>query len=134
MKSFTETEATILSVGSSTTWGRTRLDGAKRDEHFEHLLAVYGPALSRLAASYTNTLSDRDDLLQEIAVAVWQALPRFRGESSERTFVYRIAHNRAITYLARARGQTTNSSMRWTCTIPHPVLNPPSLNGSEPTS
>jgi RNA polymerase sigma-70 factor (ECF subfamily) len=28
-------------------------------------------------------------------------LPRFRGECSERTFLYRIAHNRAISYLGR---------------------------------
>jgi RNA polymerase sigma factor (sigma-70 family) len=85
------------------------LDQATPEQYFERLLAAHGPALSRLAASYTNTLSDRDDLLQEIAVAIWQALPRFRGECSERTFLYRIAHNRAITHLARARTQMHGS-------------------------
>lgn len=73
------------------------------EENLERLLKAHGPALSRLAAGYTNTLSDRDDLLQEIAVAIWQALTQFRGECSERTFIYRIAHNRGITHLARAR-------------------------------
>jgi RNA polymerase sigma factor (sigma-70 family) len=47
--------------------------------------------------------SDRDDLLQNIAMAVWRALPSFRGESSARTFLYRIAHNRAVAFLARNR-------------------------------
>jgi RNA polymerase sigma factor (sigma-70 family) len=70
---------------------------------FDRLLAADGPALSRLAASYTNTPSDRDDLLQEIAIALWQALGRFRGECSERTFLFRIAHNRGIAFLARKR-------------------------------
>ena len=74
----------------------------------ERILAVQGPALTRLAATYTNTLSDRDDLLQEIAFAIWQALPKFRGECSERTFAFRIAHNRGITYLSRIRAQATD--------------------------
>jgi len=79
------------------------LDRASLKEQFERILAEHGPALSRLAYSYTNSLSDRDDLLQETAFAIWQALPGFRGECSERTFVFRIAHNRAITYLSRSR-------------------------------
>jgi RNA polymerase sigma factor (sigma-70 family) len=73
------------------------------EQRFDRLLAANGPALARLAASYTNTLADRDDLLQEIAIAVWQALGRFRGECSERTFLFRIAHNRGIAWLARRR-------------------------------
>ena len=46
-------------------------------------------------------------LLQEIVVAVWRALPRFRGACSERTFVFRIAHNRGITHITRHRLPTT---------------------------
>ena len=102
MKSFTGTDAVLVEFGASTRVDRASLDRAIQEQHFERILAANGHALSRLAASYTNTLSDRDDLLQEIAVAIWQALPRFRGECSERTFAFRIAHNRGITYLTRA--------------------------------
>jgi RNA polymerase sigma factor (sigma-70 family) len=91
---------------------RASLERAILEQHFERILAANGAALSRLAASYTNTLSDRDDLLQEIAFAIWQALPRFRGECSERTFAFRIAHNRGITYLTRARSQASGSISR----------------------
>lgn len=35
-------------------------------------------------------------------MAVWKALPRFRGNSSVRTFVFRIAHNRGMTFRGRA--------------------------------
>jgi RNA polymerase sigma-70 factor (ECF subfamily) len=45
----------------------------------------------------------RDDLFQEIAMALWTALPHFRGDSSERTWVYRIAHNTAISFAASRR-------------------------------
>lgn len=73
------------------------------EQRFDQLLLREGPALLRLAGAYTNTPSDRDDLFQEIALAIWQALPNFRGQSSERTFVFRIAHNRSVTYLANRR-------------------------------
>jgi len=82
-----------------------------QDRDFDRLLAANGPALARLAASYTNTISDRDDLLQDIALAVWQALKRFRGECSERTFLFRIAHNRGIAYLARTRSQLSETGV-----------------------
>jgi RNA polymerase sigma-70 factor, ECF subfamily len=73
------------------------------EERFRQLLAANGPALLRLAASFTNTVSDRDDLFQDIALAIWKALPRFRGESSDRTFIFRIAYNRAMSHLAKRR-------------------------------
>ena len=100
MKSFTGTDAVFIDAAASKPLDRTTLE-----QHFDRLVAANGPALTRLAASYTNTPSDRDDLLQDIAMALWQALPRFRGECSERTFLFRIAHNRAIAHLARSRSR-----------------------------
>jgi RNA polymerase sigma factor (sigma-70 family) len=100
MKSFTGTDTVFIDAEASEPLDRTTLE-----RHFDRLIAANGPALTRLAASYTNTSSDRDDLLQEIAMALWQALPRFRGECTERTFLFRIAHNRAIAHLARSRSQ-----------------------------
>ena len=77
------------------------------EEQLNRLLTENGPALLRLAASYTNTSSDRDDLVQDIAIALWKALPRFRGECSERTFLFRVAHNRAIDFLRRHHAPTS---------------------------
>jgi RNA polymerase sigma-70 factor (ECF subfamily) len=71
------------------------------EDRFRSLLEQHRPALARLAASYTRTASDRDDLLQEIAIALWRALPSFRGDCSERTFLFRIAHNRCLALLSR---------------------------------
>lgn len=34
-------------------------------------------------------------------MALWRALPRFRGHASERTFVFRVALNRAMTHRFR---------------------------------
>lgn len=73
------------------------------DTQFARIVRTYGDALSRLAWGYTRHASDHDDLLQDVLVALWRALPSFRGESSERTFVFRVAHNRALTFRARRR-------------------------------
>jgi RNA polymerase sigma-70 factor (ECF subfamily) len=73
------------------------------EERFGRLLAADHAALRRLAASYANVAGDRDDLMQEIAIALWRALPTFRGECSERTFLFRIAHNRCVTHLSKRR-------------------------------
>jgi RNA polymerase sigma factor (sigma-70 family) len=97
MKLSTETDVALAKAALPT------LDHAILEREFDRLLGANWPALARLAVSYTNSSSDRDDLLQEIALAVWQALRAFRGECSARTFLFRIAHNRAIAFLARSR-------------------------------
>lgn len=73
------------------------------ERRFEELLSIYAPALRRLCAAHRRDPFDQKDLFQEIALAVWTALPRFRGDSSERTWMYRIAHNIALTDFARQR-------------------------------
>jgi len=73
------------------------------DARFDRLLREHGPALSRLTFGYEKVGAAREELMQEIALAIWRALPRFRDECSERTFVFRIAHNRGITHAVRRR-------------------------------
>ena len=70
------------------------------------VLGEHAAPLARLVASYARDAADRQDLSQDIAMALFTALPRFRGDSSERTFVLRVAHNRALAHLAR-RGAPT---------------------------
>ena len=73
------------------------------EEQFDRILGDYGAAISRLAYSYEAVAGIREELVQEIALAIWQALTRFRGECSERTFVFRIAHNRGLSHVWRRR-------------------------------
>ncbi len=44
---------------------------------------------------------DREDLLQQVFLELHRALPRFRGESSVSTFLYRITVNVAFDHLRR---------------------------------
>ena len=86
---------------------------------FEDCLREHGPALWRVVASYAARGPEHDDLAQEVLVAVWQALPRFRGESSLKTFVLRIAHNRCLS-LAWQRARRPSPSTNELVHIPDP--------------
>jgi RNA polymerase sigma-70 factor (ECF subfamily) len=83
-------------------------DGVTRaadDARFEQLLVAHTSAIRRLCVLYESDAAECDDLVQEIAFAIWRALPLFRGECSEKTFIYRIAHNRVLSHRFKKRIQ-----------------------------
>jgi RNA polymerase sigma factor (sigma-70 family) len=86
----------------------TPVPGESRDERCIRMLGDHDGALRRMAASYERDPSRQQDLVQEIWLAVWQALPRFRNECSERTFVFRIAHNRAVSHIEHWQRRQTD--------------------------
>jgi RNA polymerase sigma factor (sigma-70 family) len=75
------------------------------EAQFDRILSEHGAAISRLAFGYETVASVREELVQDIALAIWQALAHFRGDCSERTFVYRIAHNRGLSHVWKRRPQ-----------------------------
>lgn len=75
-----------------------------KNRELERVLSTHAAALSRLAASYESRPALREELLQDIAFALWRALPSFRHEASEKTFVMRIATNRALSHIAARKG------------------------------
>ena len=87
----------------------------------------YGVALKRLAGAYLNDPAAREDLFQEIALALWNGIPGFRGEASERTWLYRIAHNTAATQLHKLRQRRERERQ------PHELDSEPS-DGATPES
>ena len=76
---------------------------ADQDALYAAAAATFGPALERLARAYDADGDRHRDLLQDIHVAVWQSLTRFDGRCSLRTWVYRVAHNVAISQVTRRR-------------------------------
>lgn len=79
-------------------------DATDRDARYIEAANAFGPALERLAAAYERDAEARRDLLQEIHVALWRSLSRYDGRCSLRTWVYRVAHNTAISRVVRPRG------------------------------
>ena len=51
------------------------------------------------------------DLFHEVAAGIWKSLPGFRGDSSERTWIYRIAHNIAIRRSSQVRARSAEDAL-----------------------
>jgi len=91
-------------------------------ETFEQIMREHDPMLRRIASSYEARTHLAQDLVQDIYFAIWRALPAYRGDASLRTFVARIATNRAITHVARALKDPPSSDLDEN--IPAPGLGP----------
>jgi RNA polymerase sigma factor (sigma-70 family) len=72
------------------------------EQVFERIVREHGAMIKRIASSYEADAHLGEELVQDIYFAIWRALPSFRGDSKLRTFVARIATNRAVTHVARA--------------------------------
>jgi RNA polymerase sigma-70 factor (ECF subfamily) len=68
---------------------------------FEQVVCEHGPLIRRIARSYEANRALVDEIVQDIYLALWEALPRFRGDAQLKTFVVKVAHNRAITHVAK---------------------------------
>jgi RNA polymerase sigma-70 factor (ECF subfamily) len=73
------------------------------EERYAEVARTFGAALERLAGAYERNADARRDLLQDIHVALWRSLARYDGRCSLRTWVYRVAHNTAISRAVRPR-------------------------------
>jgi RNA polymerase sigma-70 factor (ECF subfamily) len=76
-----------------------------QDERYRAAAAEFGAALERLARAYEADADRRDDLLQEIHLALWRSFSGWNGACSMRTWVYRVAHNAAASHVIRERRQ-----------------------------
>jgi RNA polymerase sigma-70 factor (ECF subfamily) len=103
-ESFLETDLTARLPGAAirrSTLDEVSVTRKAVEERYDRILAEHGASARRIAASYEADAAEREDLVQEICLALWKALPTFRDECSERTFLFRIAHNRGVTHRHR---------------------------------
>ena len=62
-------------------------------EAFDELVRRYQTPMLNLARVMTGGSADAEDLTQDVFVRAWRGLSSFRGESSFRTWLYRVAIN-----------------------------------------
>lgn len=70
---------------------------------FENWLSQHKSVLFKIVRAYAFTVTDQDDLFQEITIQVWHSIPAFRQESSVTTWLYRISLNTAIKWTRKER-------------------------------
>src|SRR5450432_2468258 len=67
----------------------------------EEWLKLHKGLIFKVVRAYT--ITDHDDLFQEIIIQVWHSIPSFRHEASVTTWLYRISLNTAIKWTRKER-------------------------------
>jgi RNA polymerase sigma-70 factor (ECF subfamily) len=75
-------------------------------EGFDHLLRKYRLQVYRICYRFTGNHHDADDQAQEVFLRVFRGLARFRGQSRFSTWVYRIAVNTCLNWVATRKKAT----------------------------
>jgi RNA polymerase sigma-70 factor (ECF subfamily) len=73
-----------------------------------HVVAVY-----RRLTRILGPIAEREDLTQDVFLAVHKLLPEFRGDSKLSTLIHRIAINRAYEHLRRQSSRPTTLADGW---------------------
>ena len=85
-------------------------DAGQQERAFNEIVRNYSERLYWHVRRFVCSHEDTDDLLQEIFIKIWAALPSFRGEAQLFTWLYRIATNETLNYL---RKQKVRASLRF---------------------
>jgi len=83
-----------------------------QDERFAGWMREHLGVLHRISRAFAEP-ADQHDLLQELMLAVWKAATAFRADSAASTFIWRVAHNRALTWVRRERGRRRRDAEAW---------------------
>lgn len=75
------------------------------EKAFIALLEQNKRLIVKIASSYFNTTTNRNDLIQEIILQLWKAFPKYNPEMTASTWIYRIALNVSISYFRKEQNR-----------------------------
>jgi RNA polymerase sigma factor (sigma-70 family) len=67
----------------------------------QNVIDKWGHALARIAASYERNPALREELLQDIMLAIFRSLPRLKDSTKLKTYTFRIAHNCCVDHVVQ---------------------------------
>lgn len=70
----------------------------RQEELFAEIHRVHGGLIGRTTQAFAVDPADRADLIQEILISLWRALPQFHEGAKLSTYVYRVALNCALNW------------------------------------
>ena len=87
----------------------------------EEIFKVHAAMVRRIATVYERYPDRVDDLVQDVWLAVWQALPRLHDQTMLKAYVARITQNICVTHVRRAIVRQTEPLSG---NMPHPAPPP----------
>ena len=101
------------------------------EKAFNEIVAAYSERLYWHVRRFLVSHEDTDDLLQEIFIKVWSALPSFRGDSRLFTWIYRIATNETLNWLHKQKVRSMLRFESLDATLADRIEDDPYFNGDE---
>jgi RNA polymerase sigma-70 factor (ECF subfamily) len=74
------------------------VDIAEQQQRFADWMRDYSAIVHHVVNGFAAG-DDRNDLLQEVLLAVWKSIPAFRGQARPTTYLYRVCHNAALLWI-----------------------------------
>ncbi len=72
-------------------------------QRFTNLIRRHAGLIQKIAYGYCRDATDREDVVQEVALQLWRSRHRYNDCYKETTWIYRIALNVAISFHRRGR-------------------------------
>ena len=101
------------------------------EQVFNGIVRDYSERLYWHVRRMTGTHEDADDLLQDIFLKIWTALPSFRGEAQLYTWVWRIATNETLNWLRKEKVRATLRFSSVDAEMERRIQADPYFNGTE---
>ena len=72
-----------------------------KEEAFVAIIQEHEGVIYKITTVYTNSVSEQQDLYQDIVYQLWKAYDSFRGDSKVSTWMYRVALNTAFSRIRK---------------------------------
>ncbi|HML58044.1 MAG TPA: RNA polymerase sigma factor [Ferruginibacter sp.] len=79
------------------------MDKALQHQRFNEILATHKGIIFKVARSYCHDETDRQDLIQEILIQIWQSLHTYNTKYAITTWLYRVSLNTAISHYRKSK-------------------------------
>lgn len=100
------------------------------EQVFNAIVKDYSERLYWHVRRMVGTHEDADDLLQDIFLKIWTALPSFRGEAQLYTWVWRIATNETLNWLRREKVRAALRFQSMDAEMERRIMADPFFNGT----
>ena len=103
----------------------------RQEEAFNGIVNAYTERLYWHVRRFLCSHEDTNDLLQDIFIKVWSALPQFRGEARLYTWLYRVATNEVLNHLRKQKFKALISFDSATAALERKIDEDTHFNGDE---
>lgn len=84
---------------------------SNKEKEFLSLVEKHQNLIHKICRLYTKSSVEHKDLFQEITIQLWNAYPKFRGDSKFSTWMYRVGINTAITLYRKSKRRIKSFSI-----------------------